>query len=52
MDFNSIKIHALLDFGASTCFIDKEFANHHKLPLIIQKHPIPIKVIGGRPLIS
>jgi hypothetical protein len=32
--------------------IDKDFTDHHKLPFITKKHPIPIKVIGGRPLIS
>jgi hypothetical protein len=41
MDSGSIKAHALLDFGASTCFMDKDFIDRHKLSLVIKKHPIP-----------
>jgi hypothetical protein len=36
MDSSSIKVHALLDSGASACFMDKDF----------------IEVINGRPLVS
>ena len=52
MDFNSIKVHSLLDFGAFTCFMDTNFVDCHKLPFIIKKHPIPIEVIDGRSLVS
>ena len=52
MDFSSIKFCALLDSGTSTCFIDKNFVDHHKLPLITKKHLILVKIIDGRPLVS
>jgi hypothetical protein len=52
MDSSSIKVHALLDSGTSTCFMDKDFVNHHRLLLVTKKHPIPVEVIDGRPLIS
>jgi hypothetical protein len=45
MDSSSIKIHALLDSGTSTCFIDKDFLDRHNLPLVTKKHPISIEVI-------
>jgi hypothetical protein len=47
MNSSSIKIHALLDFGTSACFIN----NHHKLSLVTKKHPIPVEVIDGGPLV-
>jgi hypothetical protein len=52
MDSSIIKVHALLDSGVFVCFIDKDFVNRHKLPFITKKHPIPVKVIDGRLLIS
>jgi hypothetical protein len=52
LDSSSINVHTLLDFGASTYIIDKDFANRHKLPLITKKHPIPIDIIDRRPLVS
>jgi hypothetical protein len=52
MDFNSIKIHALLDSEASACFIDKDFVNCYKLSMVTKKHPIPLEIIDGRPLVS
>jgi hypothetical protein len=52
MDSNRIKVNALLDSKASAAFIDKDFANHHKLPLVLKKHPIPIKLIDDTPLVS
>lgn len=48
----SIQVSALLDSGASACFIDKDFAERHKLPLVTKKIPVPVEVIDGRPLIS
>jgi hypothetical protein len=38
IDSNSIKVHALLDFGAFACFMNKDFGDRHKLPLITKKH--------------
>jgi hypothetical protein len=52
MDSSSIKVHALLHSGASAYFMDKDFIDRHKLPLITKKHSILIEVIDGRPLIS
>jgi hypothetical protein len=49
---SNIKIRALLDSRAFTCFIDKDFVNCHKLLLVTKKHPILVEVINGRPLIS
>ena len=51
-DDHSIRVSALLDFGASACFIDKDFAESHKLPLVTKKCPVPVEVINGRPLVS
>ena len=48
----NLKVSALLEFGASTCFINKKFAECHKLSLIIKKYFIFVKVIDGRPLES
>ena len=47
MNSNSIKVHPLLDSRTSACFIDKDFVDCHKLPLLIKKHPIPMEVIDG-----
>ena len=47
-----IKTLALLDSGASACFLDKEFAKRHKIPLVLKSKPVHIEVIDGRPLLS
>jgi hypothetical protein len=52
MDSTNIKVRALLDSRAYICFIDEDFADRHKLPLVIKKHPISIEVTDGRPLVS
>ena len=52
LDNHSIKASALLDSGASACFIDKDFAERHKLPLVTKKYPVSVEVIDGRPLVS
>jgi hypothetical protein len=52
MDSSSIKVHALLDSGTFACFMDKDFVDRHKLPLVTKKHLIPIEVIDGKPLVS
>jgi hypothetical protein len=43
---------ALLDTGASVCFMDKNFSLKHNLQLIKKAHPTPMEVIDGRPLTS
>jgi hypothetical protein len=42
----------LLNSEAFTCFINKDFVDRHKLPLVTKKHSIPVEVIDGRPLVS
>ncbi len=51
-DSHSIRTKALLDSGASACFMDKDFAKKHSLPLVAKKTPVHVEVIDGRPLIS
>jgi hypothetical protein len=36
LDSSSIKVHALLDSGASACFMEKNFVDRHKLSLVIR----------------
>jgi hypothetical protein len=52
MDSSSVKVRVLLDSEASTCFIDKDFADCHKLSLVTKKNLIPVEIIDGRPLVS
>jgi hypothetical protein len=49
---HKISTIALLDTGASACFIDKKFTLQHNLTLIKKTRPIPVEVIDGRPLAS
>ena len=46
------KTKALLDSGASTCFLNEEFAKRHKIRLVQKSKPIHVEVIDGRPLLS
>jgi hypothetical protein len=54
IDFHphSIKVKALLDSGASACFIDKNLVKRHNLPIVPKKYLVTVEVIDGRPLIS
>ncbi len=54
IDFHphSIRVKALLDSGASACFIDRDFVKRHNLPIVRKKYPVAVEVIDGRPLIS
>ena len=49
LSFGSISInsHALLNFGASTCFIDIAFIRAHKFPIIRTTQPISVEAING-----
>ena len=47
-----IKTLALLDLGASACFLDEEFAKRYKIPLVLKSKPVHAEVIDGRPLLS
>ncbi len=44
------KIEALLDFDAFTCFIDKEFVQQLKLPLVKKTMLVAMEVINGQSL--
>jgi hypothetical protein len=43
-----ISSKALLDTGASACFMDKDFAMKHSLELIRKAHLAPVEVIDGQ----
>jgi hypothetical protein len=45
-----LMVEALLDIGASTCFIYKNFAKHQNLILRKKVVPTLVEVIDGRPL--
>ena len=44
--------YALLDSGANSCFMDREFAFKHNIILKKLSCPIPVTVIDGRPIAS
>ena len=54
ISFNSVSFRtlALVDSGASTCFMDAAFAYNHKIPLVPLLKPIPVEAIDGRLLSS
>ena len=43
----SVRVSALLDFRASTCFIDKDFVECHNLPLVTKRIDVPVEVIDS-----
>ena len=43
---------AMLDSGASSCFIDSSFASSHNFPFVTKKSPVPVQVIDGQPISS
>ena len=43
---------ALLDSGASACFLDEDFVKSRKIPLVQKPKPVHVEVIDGRPLSS
>jgi hypothetical protein len=47
-----LQVNALLDSGASACFIDEEFTKLHNIPLVKKPKPVHVEVIDGRPLSS
>lgn len=49
---NNYKASALIDSGASACFLDEEFARCHRISLIQKTKPVHVEVIDGRPLSS
>ena len=43
---------ALLDSGATTCFMDVLFGHTHSINMVIKTKTIPVEVIDGQPLLS
>jgi hypothetical protein len=43
-----MKIEALFDFNASTCFIDKELVQQHELPRVKKIMPIEWRLLMTR----
>ena len=45
-------VQALLDTGANSCFMDKDFAQKHQISLHTLPCPVSVVVIDGRPIAS
>ena len=45
------KVFALLDSGASACFIDEDFVKNQKITLVKKTKPVHVEVIDGRSLV-
>jgi hypothetical protein len=45
-------VSTLVDFGASSSFIDKTFVAQHNIPVVTKSTPIPVEVIDGRTIAS
>lgn len=52
LGIQELQADALLDSGASACFIDEEFTKLHNIPLVKKPKPVHVEVIDGRPLSS
>lgn len=52
LGIRELQVDALLDSGASACFIDEDFAKLHNFPLVKKLTPVHVEVIDGRPLSS
>lgn len=51
-DQNRLPLEAMLDTGASGCFIDEEVIKRNKIPVCKKPFPLPVNVIDGHPLHS
>lgn len=47
-----ILVPALIDCGATSLFIDSQFAQKHQIPLRVKATPIELEVIDSRPIVS
>ena len=47
-----VTTQALVDSGASACFMDAEYARQHQVEAIPRHHPIKLEVIDGRDIAS
>ena len=52
LGIQELQADALLDLGASACFIDEKFTKLHNIPLLKKPKPVHVEVIDGRPLSS
>jgi len=52
LGIQKLQVDALLDSGASACFIDEDFAKLHNFPLVKKLKSVHVEVIDGRPLSS
>lgn len=43
-----VSTKALIDSGASACFVDSDFAKAHTIPLVTKREPLELEVIDGR----
>ena len=50
--FHQVLTSALLDSGANSCFMDRDFALKHNILLKDLPVPAPVTVIDGRPISS
>jgi hypothetical protein len=46
------QVSALVDFGATSSFIDQRFVIQHNIPVIKKSTPVPVEVINGRTIVS
>ena len=47
-----VTMQALVDSGASACFMDAEYARQHQVETVPRHHPIKLEVIDGRDIAS
>ncbi len=45
--FVTIEAQALIDFGTSTCFMNKELMQQYKLDIVEESTPMLVEVIDG-----
>jgi hypothetical protein len=46
------QVSALVDFGATSSFIDQTFVTRHKIPMVKKSAHVPVEVIDGRTIAS
>jgi hypothetical protein len=46
------QVLALVDFGATSSFIDQTFVAQHNIPMVKKSTPVPVEVIDGRTIAS
>ncbi|KAH7281930.1 hypothetical protein KP509_35G004000 [Ceratopteris richardii] len=52
MPKKTLSLTALVDSGASSCFIDEGLVKRHGIPVLQKNKPVVAKVVDGRPLAS